>query len=68
MTPDRNCSTPGVVKSRPRYARRFSSVHSVLIVLKRVSQVPADSSAARMPLPLATIAAAVLDSSAVSMR
>ena len=35
-------------------------------VLRRT--VPADSSAARMPLPLATIAAAVLDSSAVSMR
>src|SRR5688572_270060 len=59
---------PGVVNSRPRYARRFSSVHSTLIDLKRVSQVPADSSAARMPLPFATIAAAVLDRSAVSMR
>jgi hypothetical protein len=48
--------------------RRFSSVHSTLTDLKRFSQVPLDSSAARMPLPFATIAAAVLDSSAVSMR
>jgi hypothetical protein len=36
--------------------------------LKRVSQVPLDSSAARIPLPFATIAAAVLDRSAVSMQ
>ena len=59
---------PGVLKSRLRYARRFSSVHSTLIDLKRFSQVPLDSSAARMPLPLATMAAAVLESSALSMR
>src|SRR5258706_1047237 len=37
------------------------------MVLKRVSHVPLDSSAARMPLPLATIAAAVFASSLVSM-
>src|ERR1041385_8388135 len=68
MTPERNCSMPGVLKRRLRYARRFSSVDSTLTVLKRFSQVPLDSSAARMPLPLATIAAAVLESSALSMR
>src|SRR4051812_49950347 len=59
---------PGVLKSRLRYARRFSSVHSTLTDLKRFSQVPLDSSAARMPLPLATMAAAVLESSSLSMR
>src|SRR3954465_16024997 len=59
---------PGVLKSRLRYARRFSSVHSTLTDLKRFSQVPLDSSAARMPLPFATIAAAVLDRSCWSMR
>jgi hypothetical protein len=36
--------------------------------LKRFSQVPLDSSAARRPLPFATIAAAVLESNALSIR
>src|ERR1043166_1967618 len=68
MTPERNCSMPGVLKRRLRYTRRFSSVHSTPTDLKRFSQVPLDSSAARMPLPFATIAAAVLDRSCWSMR
>ncbi len=68
ITPERNCSTPAVLKSRFRYARRFSSVHSTLTDLKRFSQVPLDSSAARMPLPFATMADAVLESSSLSMN
>src|SRR5687767_444255 len=36
--------------------------------LKRFSQVPLDSSAARTPLPLATMAAAVLERSSLSME
>src|SRR5947208_15697493 len=67
ITPDRYCSTPGVPKRSWRYARRVSSVHSTFTDWKRFSQVPLDSSAARMPLTLATIAAAVLERSAVSM-
>src|SRR6185503_10090186 len=67
ITPERNCSMPGVLKRRLRYARRFSSVHSTLTDLKRFSQVPLDSSAARIPLPLATMAAAVFASSALSI-
>src|SRR5438067_10159150 len=53
---------PLVVNSRSRYARRLASVLSTPTDLKRFSQVPLDSSAASSPLPLATIAAAVLDS------
>src|SRR5206468_7932729 len=67
ITPDRYCSTPGVPKRSWRYARRFSSVHSTFTDWKRFSQVPLDSSAARMPLPFATIAAAVFASSLLSM-
>src|SRR5438132_2449524 len=67
ITPERYCSTPGVPKRSWRYARRFSSVHSTFTDWKRFSQVPLDSSAARMPLPFATIAAAVFASSLLSM-
>src|SRR4051812_11976140 len=48
-----------VVNSMSRYARRFSSTLSTLMLLKRFSIVPVLSSAARMPLPEATIACAV---------
>ncbi len=54
---------PRVVNSMSRYARRFSSVDSTAIDLKRFSIVPVDSSAARMPLPGATMAWATLASS-----
>src|SRR4051812_28779053 len=57
-----------VVNSRSRYARRFASVLSTPTDLKRFSQVPLDSSAASSPLPLATMAAAVLERRWVSMR
>src|SRR5947207_3244516 len=52
----------------PWLSRPLSSVHSTPTDLKRFSQVPLDSSAARIPLPLATIAAAVFESNALSMR
>src|SRR3954466_7421137 len=68
MTPEMYWFTPCVVNSRPRYVRRFSSVHSTLTDWNRFSQVPADSSAARMPLPGATMAAAVFESSALSIK
>src|SRR5919106_1479388 len=63
ITPLMNSSTPSVVKRRSRYARRFSSVDSTPILSKRFLIVPVLSSAARMPLPGATIARAVLLSS-----
>jgi hypothetical protein len=43
-------------------------VHSTPTDVKRFSQVPLDSSAASSPLPLATMAAAVLDSRFRSMN
>src|SRR5262245_32076604 len=55
-------STLGV-KRDSRYARRCPSVDSRLMDLKRFSIVPVDSSAARIPLPRATIAFATLASS-----
>ncbi len=58
---------PSVVNSRSRYARRFSSVDSTSIVSNRFLIVPLDSSAARSPLPGATMAFAVLASFSVSM-
>ena len=58
MTPLMYSSTPGVVKSRSRYARRVSSVDSSPIVSKRFLIVPLLSSAARMPFPSATSATA----------
>src|SRR6266850_7879693 len=67
ITPEMYCSMPCVPNSSCRYARRFSSVHSTFTDWKRFSQVPLDSSAARMPLPFATMAAAVFASSLVSM-
>src|SRR5690348_9101530 len=63
MTPLMYSSTPGVVKSMSRYARRFSSVDSMPIESKRFLIVPVLSSAARMPLPSATSALAVSCSS-----
>src|SRR5918995_5822471 len=59
MTPLTNSSSPGVVKSMSRYARRFSSVDSSLIVSNRFSIVPELSSAARIPLSSATSAFAI---------
>src|SRR6185295_15744562 len=67
ITPETNCSAPGALISSPRYSRRLDSVQSTPMVLKRVSQVPLDSSAASSPRPFATIAAAVLASSVLSM-
>ena len=49
-----NSETPGVVKRRSRYARRFSSVDGRSIALNRFSMVGALSSAARIPFPEAT--------------
>src|SRR5712671_4367064 len=68
ITPLTNSSMPLVLKSRSRYARRFASVLSTPTDLKRFSQVPLDSSAASSPLPLVSIAAAVLDSRFRSME
>src|SRR6266513_4882854 len=59
---------PLVVNSRSRYARRLASVHSTPTDLNRFSHVPLDSSAASSPLPLATMAAAVLERRFRSMR
>src|SRR2546430_14509985 len=67
MTPLMYSSAPGVVKRRLRYARRFSSVDSTPIVSKRFLIVPVLSSAARIPFPSATSAAAVLCSSGVGL-
>src|SRR5439155_20005186 len=63
MTPLMYSSAPDVVKRRLRYARRFSSVDSTPIVSKRFLIVPVLSSAARIPFPSATSAAAVSCSS-----
>src|SRR5438067_13641751 len=61
-------STPFVVNSISRYARRRSSVDSTPMESKRFLIVPLLSSAARMPLPGATSARAVAFSSLRSMR
>src|SRR5215207_8833682 len=63
MTPLTDSSSPGVVNSMSRYARRFSSVDSSPIESKRFSIVPELSSAARIPLLPATRAFAVSYSS-----
>src|SRR5437899_4014099 len=68
MTPLMYSSAPGVVKRRLRYARRFSSVDSTPIVSKRFLIVPVLSSAARIPFPSATSAAAVSCSSVFGME
>src|SRR6476646_8171289 len=68
MTPLMYSSAPGVVKRRLRYARRFSSVDSTPIVSKRFLMVPVLSSAARIPFPSATSAAAVSCSSMFDME
>src|SRR5438876_6814878 len=68
MTPLMYSSAPGVVKSRLRYARRFSSVDSTPIVSKRFLIVPVLSSAARIPFPSATSAAAISCSSVFGME
>ena len=52
--------SPGVVKSISRYARRFSSVAGMPVLLNRFSMVGRLSSAARIPLPGATSALAVV--------
>src|SRR2546423_3920541 len=67
MTPLMYSSTPGVVKSMSRYARRVSSVDSRPIESKRFLIVPVLSSAARMPLPSATSAFAVSCSSLLAI-
>src|SRR5438046_5479919 len=59
MPPLMNSSTSSVVNSRPRYARRLSSVDSTPIESKRFLIVRSLSSAARIPLPSATSAFAV---------
>src|SRR3954469_17805227 len=59
MTPLMYCPNPFVVNSMSRYARRFSSTLSTLMLLKRRSIVPVLSSAARMPLHEATMAFAI---------
>src|SRR5215210_5831471 len=58
-----NSSAPGVVNSRSRYARRFSSVDLTPIESKRFLIVPELSSAARIPFPSATSAFAISCSS-----
>src|SRR5262249_47023868 len=58
ITPLMWSPAPAVVNSISRYARRRSSVLSQPIVSKRFLMVPLDSSAARIPLPGATIARA----------
>jgi hypothetical protein len=63
ITPLMYSSTPSVVNSRSRYARRFSSVDSTSIESNRFLIVPSLSSAARIPLPSATTARAVSCSS-----
>src|SRR5579859_551783 len=68
MTPETYSSAPGVVKSSSRYARRFSSVDSTPIESKRFLIVPVLSSAARIPFPSATSAAAVSCSSVCDME
>src|SRR5205823_9201672 len=67
MTPLMYSSTPGVVKSMSRYARRVSSVDSRPIESKRFLIVPVLSSAARIPLPSATSAFAVSCSSLLAI-
>jgi hypothetical protein len=62
-----NSSMPSVVKRSSRYALRFSSVDSTPIESKRFLIVPSLSSAARMPLPGATSALAVVSRSVVVM-
>src|SRR5918993_312641 len=59
MTPLMCSAAPSVVKSSSRSARRFSSLGSTPAASRRLSMVPLLSSAARIPLPSATSAAAV---------
>src|SRR5882762_9677405 len=63
MTPLIHSAAPGAVNSSSRYRRRCSSVDSSLMASKRFLMVPVLSSAARMPLFLATIALATRASS-----
>ena len=67
ITPLMWSSAPGVVKSMSRYARRLSSVDSTSIESKRFLIVPSLSSAARIPLPGATSARAIVSSSCSAM-
>src|SRR3954452_10254418 len=66
ITPLMYSSTPSVVNSRSRYARRLSSVDSTPIESKRFLIVPVLSSAARIPFPSATSARAVFAKSAIA--
>src|SRR2546427_993474 len=63
MTPLIHSAAPAAVNSSSRYWRRCSSVDSSLMPSKRFLMVPVLSSAARMPLFLATIALAMRASS-----
>jgi len=65
MAPEMNSPRPAVVKRRLRQAQRFASVFSMPFASRRLPTVPVDSSQASRPLPLATMAFAVLRSSAV---
>src|ERR1700730_5725828 len=67
MTPLMYSAAPGAVNSISRYARRFSSVDSSLMVSKRLLMVLVLSSAAKIPLLFATNDRAVALSSAVFM-
>jgi hypothetical protein len=60
MTPLMNAAAAGAVKSISRYVRRLPSVDRIPSASKRFVNVGTVSSAARMPLPLATSAFAVL--------
>src|SRR6266545_2569072 len=66
MTPLMYSSAPSVEKSKLRYARLFSSLDSTPIESKRFLIVPWLSSAARIPLPSATSARAVVSSSVIA--
>src|SRR5512132_1319100 len=63
MTPLMNSAAPWVVNSSSRQSRRLSAVEGTSMASKRFLMVPLLSSAARMPLPGATNAAAVTASS-----
>ncbi len=52
-------SSPGVENNKSLYVRRFGSVFSTWMELKRDPIVPVDSSAARIPLPGQQISLAV---------
>src|SRR5438093_1565206 len=68
MTPLTFFSQPGAAKSAPRKAMRFSGVFSTPTLLRRFPIVLVLSSAARIPLPGATIARAVSASFCLSIR